>query len=63
VIPTGSITIELNLQQGDTEEELMRNYKIKLSHQEEYQRKAAEIENLEKRKRAIMQMEQQPTFA
>jgi len=32
VIPTGSIQIELNLQQGDTEEELMRNYKIKLSH-------------------------------
>lgn len=41
----------------------MRNYKIKLSHQQEYQQKAAEIESLEKRKRAIMQMEQQPTFA
>ena len=26
----GQISIELNLQQGDTEEELMRNYKMKL---------------------------------
>lgn len=33
--PVAEIDIELNLQQGDTEEELMRNYQLKLEHQEE----------------------------
>ena len=28
----GEIGIELNLQMGDTEEELMKNYKMKLQH-------------------------------
>ena len=30
----GYVEIELNLQRGDTEEELERNYQIKLAHQE-----------------------------
>lgn len=29
-LKVGQISIELNLQMGDTEEELMRNYKMKL---------------------------------
>jgi hypothetical protein len=53
----GQISIELNLQQGDTEEELMRNYKMKLDQQEEYRKKQAEIETLERRHRSVMQME------
>ena len=59
----GQISIELNLQMGDTEEELMRNYKMKLDAQEDYRKKQAEIELLERRKRAVMKMEAQPTFA
>ena len=35
----GQISIELNLQMGDTEEELMRNYKMKLEAQEDYRQK------------------------
>ena len=31
----GYLELELNLQRGDTEEELERNYQIKLKHQEE----------------------------
>ena len=41
----------------------MRNYKMKLDYQEEYRRKQAEIELLEKRTKVVMQMEAQPTFA
>ncbi len=39
IAKVGQISIELNLQQGDTEEELMRNYKMKLDQQEEYRKK------------------------
>lgn len=59
----GLLEIELNLQMGDTEEELMRNYKMKLDQQEDYRKKKEEIELMERRKRAVMQMEAQPTFA
>lgn len=55
--------IELNLQRGDTEEELERNYQIKLKHQEEVRKQQAEMELMEKRRRAMMMMEEQPTFA
>lgn len=50
----GQISIELNLQMGDTEEELMRNYKMKLEAQEDYRQKQTELELLERRKRAVM---------
>lgn len=41
----------------------MRNYKMKLQQQEEYRTKQAEIELLEKRRKVVMTMEAQPTFA
>ena len=41
----------------------MRNYKMKLDVQDEYRKKQAELEMLERRHRAVMQMEAQPTFA
>jgi hypothetical protein len=59
----GEIEIELNLQRGDTEEELMRNYQMKLQHQEEVRTKEAEVVALENRRKVVMQMEKQPTFA
>ena len=59
----GYVEIELNLQRGDTEEELERNYAIKLHHQEQMRTQQAELEAMEKRKRAMMLLEEQPTFA
>jgi len=50
----GEINIELNLQRGDTEEELMRNYQMKLEHQEEVRQKEAEVVALEKRRAVVM---------
>lgn len=35
VTHAGYVEIELNLQRGDTEEELERNYQLKLKHQEQ----------------------------
>jgi len=54
----GYVEIELNLQRGDTEEELERNYAIKLHHQEQMRTQQAELEAMEKRKRAMMLMEE-----
>jgi len=59
----GSLQIEINLQRGDTEEELERNYQIKLQQNEEMRKHEKELELLEKRKRAVMTLEEQPTFA
>ena len=59
----GYVEIELNLQRGDTEEELERNYQIKLQHQETVRKNQQELEMMDKRKRAMMLMEEQPTFA
>ena len=41
----------------------MRNYQLKLEHQEEVRNKTAEVEALERRRTAVMNMEAQPTFA
>ena len=41
----------------------MRNYQMKLEHQEEVRQKEAEVVALEKRRAVVMQMEKQPTFA
>ena len=51
------------MQRGDTEEELERNYQIKLAHQETVRQQKEELEAMEKRRRAMMMMEEQPTFA
>jgi hypothetical protein len=51
------------LQRGDTEEELERNYQLKLHQQREMQRQEEELKMLEKRRRAMMLLEEQPTFA
>ena len=59
----GYVEIELNLQRGDTEEELERNYQLKLKHQEQVRQQQAELEMIERRRRATMMMEEQPTFA
>lgn len=59
----GKIQIEINLQRGDTEEELERNYHLKLKQQEEIKVREAELAAIEKRKRAVMLLEEQPTFA
>ena len=40
----GYVEVELNLQRGDTEEELERNYQMKLRHQEEVRKQQAELE-------------------
>jgi hypothetical protein len=50
-VPAGSLEIELNLQAGDTEEELEKNYQKNLLLAEERAVKKQEIEALEKRKR------------
>ena len=63
VTHAGQIEIEINLQRGDTEEELERNYQIKLKHQEDVRQREEELRLMEKRKRAMMMMEEQPTFA
>ena len=63
VTNAGQIEIEVNLQRGDTEEELERNYQIKLKHQEDVRNKEEELKGIEKRKRAMMMLEEQPTFA
>lgn len=63
VTHAGQIEVEINLQRGDTEEELERNYQIKLKHQEEVREREQELQMMEKRKRAMMMMEEQPTFA
>ena len=54
----GYVEVELNLQRGDTEEELERNYQMKLRHQEEVRKQQAELELMEKRRRATMMMEE-----
>ena len=54
----GYLELELNLQRGDTEEELERNYQIKLKHQEQMRQQEQELEMMEKRKRAMMLMEE-----
>ena len=59
----GQIEVEINLQRGDTEEELERNYQIKLKHQEDIRKREEELKIIEKRKRAMMLLEEQPTFA
>ena len=63
VTHAGQVEVEINLQRGDTEEELERNYQIKLKHQEEVRQREEELKMMEKRKRAMMMMEEQPTFA
>ena len=63
VTHAGQIEIEINLQRGDTEEELERNYQIKLKHQEDVRNREEELKMIEKRKRAMMLLEEQPTFA
>ena len=45
----GYVDIEINLQRGDTEEELERNYQLKLKHNEEARKRQAELELMEKR--------------
>ena len=57
-IEVGHVDIEINLQKGDTEEELERNYQIKLKHQEEARKRKEEIELMEKKQRAMMMMEE-----
>ena len=54
----GYVDIEINLQRGDTEEELERNYQLKLKHNEEARKRQAELELMEKRQRAMMMMEE-----
>ena len=63
VTHVGFLEVEINLQRGDTEEELERNYQIKLKHQEDVRKQEAELALMEKRRRAMMMMEEQPTFA
>jgi hypothetical protein len=59
----GTILVEINLQRGDTEEELERNYQLKLLQQKEMQKREEELKLLDKRKRAMMMLEETPTFA
>jgi len=39
----GYLEIELNLQRGDTEEELERNYQLKLKHGDQIRQQEAEL--------------------
>ena len=58
----GTITIELNLQSGDAEDEQKRNYQIKMQRMEEERAKAEEERQEMARKKMQFVMEQAPVF-
>ena len=58
----GTITVEMNLQSGDSEDEVRRNYQIKMQRMEEERAKAEEERQELARKRMQFHMEQAPVF-
>ena len=62
MVPAGSLGIEINLQSGDSEDEMKRNFEIKMQNLEE-QRAKEEAERQEQtRKKMQFVMEQAPVF-
>lgn len=59
----GHLTIELSLQRGETEEEIAREYHIKLEHLKEQREKEDQAKNAELIKYKHFSMQQEPTFA
>ena len=45
-VHAGTVTVEINLQSGDSEDEMRRNYQIKMQHLEE-ERAKQEAEKIE----------------
>lgn len=63
ILNAGYLEIELNLQSGDTEDEMKRNFQIKMQKEEELRAKQEADKQAELRKKMQFVMEQTPTFA
>lgn len=61
-IPVGTVNLEINLQSGDSEDEIKRNYQIKMQKMEEERTKAEEERQEMARKKMQFVMEQAPVF-
>lgn len=62
-ISAGTLTVEINLQSGDTEDEMKRNFQIKQQAINEQKAREEEERMMETRKKMQFVMEQAPVFA
>lgn len=59
----GILDVEMNLQSGDTEDEMKRNFQIKMEKEEAKRKREEELRQAEIRKKMQFIMEQKPIFA
>ena len=59
----GYLEVEINLQSGDTEDEMKRNFQLKQQKEEDIRAKEEEAKQAELRKKMQFVMEQAPIFA